>query len=447
MAMAAEALETTLRPLVVKLERAVSQLIERGDVPTKPIPRIESESDGSGTQWTETEIDAWRLRLDAMASLEGGGSLFIAEHLIAAELGVDVPAARDRQRPWTPQGEVINVFLEDYLSSAYSASTQPTRTPLDDPDEFAFREQVTRLHAFLSQTHFSGELLVLIAGVAISAQAVQFEPGVEIVPFSTVLRDELWSIAGWGSAEVQPLRAHDFFDVAYTISATVDGERLGGWNWGTAQRKAERARLTLLLAGATAAPFSISWLRLSGPFASYLRRLGAHSGLARRPAPPLAGRRTTLTPKQTAELPDIYARLASAPEQGSFALALRRLETSAERLAPEDRLIDCWIAFEALFAPDTKTELRFRASLRIAQYLGSDAEERRAIAAGLRKAYDWRSRIVHGGGDPTSKALKRMGNLDEAVVLCEQTLRRALSRWLLAPPSSDLRDIDDRFLD
>ena len=136
---------------------------------------------------------------------------------------------------------------------------------------------------------------------------------------------------------------------------------------------------------------------------------------------------------------------ASAPEHGSFALALRRLETSAERLSREDRLIDCWIAFEALFAPDTKTELRFRASLRIARYLGSDGEERRAIAGGLRKAYDWRSHVVHGGDDPKPKELKRMGELDDAVSLCEQTLRRVLSKWLLAP--ADLREIDDLFLD
>jgi hypothetical protein len=38
-----------------------------------------------------------------------------------------------------------------------------------------------------------------------------------------------------------------------------------------------------------------------------------------------------------------------------------------------------------------------------------------------------------------------MGELDDAVSLCEQTLRRVLSKWLLAP--ADLREIDDLFLD
>jgi hypothetical protein len=86
MVISAEALATTMRPLVVKLERAVSQLIERGDVPTKPIPRIVAESDGSGKQWTDTDIDTWRLRLNVMPTLETGGSLFVAEQLIAGEL-------------------------------------------------------------------------------------------------------------------------------------------------------------------------------------------------------------------------------------------------------------------------------------------------------------------------------------------------------------------------
>ncbi len=444
MVMSAEAIATTMRPLVGKLERAVSQLIEHGDVPTKPIPRIEAESDGSGKQWIDTDIDTWRLRLNAMPALEAGSELFIAEQLIARELGIDAPTVHDRERPWTPHGEVINVFLEDYLSAAYGASA-PTPTAFDDPADIAFRVQVKRLHAFLSETDFSGELLLLMAGVTITAQTLQLERGLEIVPFSAALRDELWSIAGWGSTQVQPLQAYDFFDIAYAISAEVDGERLGGWNWGTAQRKAERARLALLLGGATAASFGVSWMRVSGPFASYLRRLGAHTGLLRQPVPSGAGRRTSLTSEQTTELPHIYARLASVPEHGSFALALRRLETSAERRSHEDRLIDCWIAFEALFAPDTKTELRFRASLRIARYLGSDGEERRAIAAGLRKAYDWRSHIVHGGDDPKPKELKRMGLLDDAVSLCEETLRRVLSKWLLAP--ADLLVIDDLFLD
>jgi hypothetical protein len=44
------------------LERAVSQLIEHGDVPTKPIPRIEAESDGSGEQWIDTRLSFRRRR-------------------------------------------------------------------------------------------------------------------------------------------------------------------------------------------------------------------------------------------------------------------------------------------------------------------------------------------------------------------------------------------------
>jgi hypothetical protein len=128
------------------------------------------------------------------------------------------------------------------------------------------------------------------------------------------------------------------------------------------------------------------------------------------------------------------------------ALALRRLISSSERQSPEDRLIDCWIAFEALFAHDSNTELRFRATLRIARYVGRDAKDRRDIFHTLRQAYDWRSRIVHGS-DPERADPKKLGNLEDAITACEQLLRRALREWLVDPPSSDLREIDDSFLD
>lgn len=225
MVMSAEALATTMRPLVSKLERAVIQIIAPGEVPTQPLPRIEAEADGSGKQWIDTDIDTWRLRLSAMPTLETGSELFIAEQLIARELGIDAPTIHDRARPWTPQGEVINVFLEDYLNAAYGGSA-PTPTPFDDPSDIAFREQVERLHEFLSETRFFGELLVLMADVTITGRSLQFETGLDIVPFSTELRDDLWSIAGWGSTQAQPLQAHDLSSVAYAISVTVDGERL-----------------------------------------------------------------------------------------------------------------------------------------------------------------------------------------------------------------------------
>jgi hypothetical protein len=138
--------------------------------------------------------------------------------------------------------------------------------------------------------------------------------------------------------------------------------------------------------------------------------------------------------------------LAEAPEEGAFALALRRLVASSERVSAEDRLIDCWVAFEALFTPDPGSELSFRASLRIARYVGVDADERRSIFDGLRKAYEWRSQIVHGSGEPNAGQLRKRGTLEDALAVSEESLRRALRRWLLLPPAQ-VSEIDHLFLE
>src|SRR5665811_878944 len=64
-----------MRPLVVKLERALQAAMHAGlQVPTKPAPRIEAAADGSGRQWVEAEIDFQRLRRELMSSLEQSGA-------------------------------------------------------------------------------------------------------------------------------------------------------------------------------------------------------------------------------------------------------------------------------------------------------------------------------------------------------------------------------------
>lgn len=64
-------------------------------------------------------------------------------------------------------------------------------------------------------------------------------------------------------------------------------------------------------------------------------------------------------------------------ETDPLALGAARLDLSSQRSSPEDRLIDSWIAFEALFVRGTRAELRFHAALRIARYVGRVIDERR----------------------------------------------------------------------
>ena len=77
-------------------------------------------------------------------------------------------------------------------------------------------------------------------------------------------------------------------------------------------------------------------------------------------------------------------------------LAVRRLDDSYYRKRPDDRLIDLWIALEALFLAYGKGELRFRAALTIAHFLRTSQADRLALFKEVQESYDLRSKMVHG---------------------------------------------------
>jgi hypothetical protein len=93
------------------------------------------------------------------------------------------------------------------------------------------------------------------------------------------------------------------------------------------------------------------------------------------------------------------------------------------RTAREDQLIDLSIALEALFSPDDRTELTFRITQTAALLLGSSPTERKEIARFLRKAYQARSSLVHGGKSPFGQGtlsvddIPRLGDLIRRAIL------------------------------
>jgi Apea-like HEPN len=90
----------------------------------------------------------------------------------------------------------------------------------------------------------------------------------------------------------------------------------------------------------------------------------------------------------------VHNRRAIAP-------ALRRFQFAADRALPDDEIVDLMIAAEALFLREMdeqyRGELSFRLSTRTASLLGKTLEERLRLFKFMRRAYDTRSVIVHGG--------------------------------------------------
>lgn len=138
-------------------------------------------------------------------------------------------------------------------------------------------------------------------------------------------------------------------------------------------------------------------------------------------------------------LADLLRRMRAEAGDRRLALALRRFDSAYARHADEDCLIDLWIAFEALLLPDGKSELSYRAALRIAQLAGGEAEERRQMFQRARESYRCRSQVVHG------ESVK--GDLEEVVEQTRELARRVLRAWLLEPPSGGIEQVDLELLD
>lgn len=77
-------------------------------------------------------------------------------------------------------------------------------------------------------------------------------------------------------------------------------------------------------------------------------------------------------------------------------LALRRWRETPQRDRDDDKLIDYWIALEALFMPDSDRFIKATVARRASNYTGIGAV-RAEIAQQLRDSYKCRSELVHGG--------------------------------------------------
>lgn len=116
-----------------------------------------------------------------------------------------------------------------------------------------------------------------------------------------------------------------------------------------------------------------------------------------------------------------------------IAIALRRFHFAAQRKRSEDRLIDLLIAAEALFLPDGGGELRYRLSQRLAFFLHDDPTKRMDVFEDIKKAYDIRSKIVHG---KQPEDVKRAGGLvvkvSEFIDKIEEHMRAAIHKAVQA---------------
>jgi len=146
--------------------------------------------------------------------------------------------------------------------------------------------------------------------------------------------------------------------------------------------------------------------------------------------------RYVLTSEHARQLQQIWPMLTRPDRDPRIDLALRRLESTYERKLNEDKILDYWIALEALFLPTQEAELSFRAALRIARYLGESHDERVEIFESVKSSYGVRSKVAHGA------RLRAEADLEGTVLRTGALLRRALVKALTDGQPPNVRQLD-----
>lgn len=101
-------------------------------------------------------------------------------------------------------------------------------------------------------------------------------------------------------------------------------------------------------------------------------------------------------------------------------IASKRLNLARRRNSLGDKAIEVSIALEALLGDD-RFDLTYKIRLRAALLLGGNLEERREISGAVKKLYQLRSDIVHGGKDDVKPEVQEV--IDRGVSICARLIQ------------------------
>ena len=118
-----------------------------------------------------------------------------------------------------------------------------------------------------------------------------------------------------------------------------------------------------------------------------------------------------------------------------FGFSIRRFNLAFDRSLLADRIVDLVIAAESLFLGDLdvqdRGELRFRFALRAAKFIRHPSYSEHDIFRVMRRAYDARSAIVHGGSPKDTRLPDNpSANLSTFIDAIEELVRLGLCKGL-----------------
>jgi len=146
----------------------------------------------------------------------------------------------------------------------------------------------------------------------------------------------------------------------------------------------------------------------------------------------------TLRNEDVVLLRDIYKKTRSDKH---FSLPLKRFAESHVRNAVDDRLVDYWIGLESMFLSrgGNQGELKFRAALRIAEFLGKDGADRTRLYELVKQSYDHRSRVVHGVHNASESETLSHIEVETRTILRKALLKLATMTEPFSPDKLDAR--------
>ena len=140
-----------------------------------------------------------------------------------------------------------------------------------------------------------------------------------------------------------------------------------------------------------------------------------------------------LEASEAASFVGFWKSFTSARRNSAIDAVIRRFSYAGERSRPDDEIVDLVAALEALLLSeiDNRTELKFRTALRGALFIEGSGLDRREVQKQLRRAYNVRSAVAHGGAARTNdlkSATNETQTLDEFVASTEDLVRLAVRR-------------------
>lgn len=425
----------TLLGGTLAIAQAVAAESDAGTLPTESVPNFTKEPEvGSFSFGASTRLN-WRLIIDdAYSRVSDEPAVVRAVEAISARLP---PAVRNGEYaglvgPSEPPARVFSAFCE----LLFSEGANPARIDHIADDIFqATDTAVAELESFCKAERHRVVVMAPLSGVALSDQDLMAIQGsMRVRRVDDAERQRLWRSAGISPHPAVPgsvaFETFALTEVEAVAEVVVD-LRLGESfvNWAPAQKSIEQLVEAIRLLG----PGEVNWIAQwpAFPEQEVFTRRFSPGGISRPGRRGPFRREETLTLGDSTEVREVYERLAAAENwegerQQQFELAMRRFSQTYDRASDEDRLIDSWIAFEALFLPESDLELNYRAQMRIARFVGDALKDREHLRNQLKESYKARSAIVHGSRPKKVPQGDIARRADETVDM----LRRALRRWI-----------------